>query len=393
MTRVVVAMSGGVDSSVAAALLVEQGYEVIGIMLRLWGEGGDAHASTNRCCTLEDMELAYRVADHLGIPFYVLNVADFFKQTVVDFFIREYLAGRTPNPCLRCNRFVRFDWLLRRALALGAEYLATGHYARVREVDGRYQLLRGADPRKDQSYVLAVLGQRELRHAMFPVGGYTKEEVRALARRFGLPVADKPESQDLCFIADGDYRAFLRRHAPEALRPGPIKDTGGRILGQHQGLAFYTIGQRRGLGIAAGVPLYVVDIDPVENAVIVGTAEELGRRACLLEGVHFISGEIPPGPFRATVKIRYRAREVPAWIIPLPEGRARVVFDEPMRDLTPGQAAVMYDGEVVLGLGLIARLERDPAGAESRWGALEVDSKTDEAVISCGQPMRGGGWP
>ena len=360
MTRVVVAMSGGVDSSVAAALLVEQGYEVIGIMLRLWGEGEGAGASTNRCCTLEDMELAYRVADHLGIPFYVLNVADFFKKTVVDFFIAEYVAGRTPSPCLRCNRLVRFDWLLRRALALGAEYLATGHYARVRAVNGRYQLLRGVDPRKDQSYVLAVLGQGELRHAMFPVGGYTKEEVRALARRFGLPVAEKPESQDLCFLADGDYRAFLRRHAPEALRPGPIKDTRGRILGEHQGLAFYTIGQRRGLGIAAGVPLYVVDLDPVENAVIVGTAEELDRRSCLLEGVHFVSGEFPSAPFRATVKVRYRAREIPAWIIPMPDRQARVVLDEPIRGLTPGQAAVMYDGEVVLGLGIIMRTEREP---------------------------------
>ncbi len=360
MTRVVVAMSGGVDSSVAAALLVEQGYEVIGIMLRLWGEGESAGASTNRCCTLEDMELAYRVADHLGIPFYVLNVADFFKKTVVDFFIAEYLAGRTPNPCLRCNRFVRFDWLLRRAQALGAEFLATGHYARVRQVDGRYQLLRGVDPRKDQSYVLAVLGQAELRHALFPVGEYTKEQVRELARRFGLPVAEKPESQDLCFLSDGDYRAFLRRHAPEALRPGPILDTRGRVLGEHQGLAFYTIGQRRGLGIAAGVPLYVVDLDPERNAVIVGTAEELGRRVALLEGLHFVSGETPLEPFRATVKIRYRAREVPAWILPMPDRRARVIFDEPMRDLTPGQAAVMYEGEVVLGLGIIVRAEREP---------------------------------
>lgn len=360
MTRVVVAMSGGVDSSVAAALLVEQGYEVIGIMLRLWSEGGEAGASTNRCCTLEDMELAYQVAERLGIPFYVLDVSEFFKKTVVDFFIAEYAAGRTPNPCLRCNRLVRFDWLLRRALALGAEFLATGHYARVREVGGKMRLLRGVDPRKDQSYVLSVLGQWELRHAMFPVGGYTKEEVRALARRFGLPVAEKPESQDLCFLADGDYRAFLRRHAPGALRPGPIRDTRGRVLGQHQGLAFYTIGQRRGLGIAAGVPLYVVDLDPEENAVIVGTAEELGRRACRLEGVHFISGEVPPGPFRATVRIRYRGREVPATIIPLPDRRARVVFDEPLRDITPGQAAVMYDGEVVLGMGLIARAEPEP---------------------------------
>lgn len=351
--RVVVAMSGGVDSSLAAALLVEQGYEVVGIMLRLWAEDDTSGTAGNRCCTPDAQALARYVAYLLEIPFYILDVQTPFKTQVVDFFIREYSSGVTPNPCLQCNRYIRFGHLLRHALALDAGYLATGHYARVRQVNGRYQLLRGVDERKDQSYVLHVLTQQELAHALFPVGGYTKAEVREMARARGLPVADRPESQDLCFLADGDYRRFLARHAPEALRPGPIVDTVGRRLGQHQGLPLYTIGQRKGLGLSGPEPLYVVATDPATNTLIVGSRAELGRERFRVQRVNWISGEAPTAPLRCTVKIRYKANEVPATVTPLGGGCTEVVAAEPLYGVTPGQAAVFYDGEVVLGGGII----------------------------------------
>lgn len=350
-TRVVVAMSGGVDSSVAAALLVEQGYDVVGIMLNLWSEAGSAQV--NRCCTPADVAIARSIADQLDIPFYYLNVAESFKSIVVDFFVEEYAAGRTPNPCLKCNRHVRFELLLNKALGLGARYLATGHYARIRSTpEGRYQLLRGVDPNKDQSYVLSVLGQQELAHAMFPLGEMTKPEVRAHAARLNWPVAEKVESQDLCFLGRGDYRQFLRRHAPESIRPGVIRDTSGRALGQHGGLPFYTIGQRKGLGLAVTEPLYVVAKDAHDNSIVVGTAAELGRSECVARDMHYVSGITPVDPFRASAKIRYKAREAPVTVHP--EGRlARVAFAEPQRDITPGQGLVLFAGEVVLGQGII----------------------------------------
>src|SRR5512136_1962857 len=292
-------MSGGVDSSVAAALLVEQGYQVVGIMLRLWSEGetptvGDdsqARLRANRCCTPEDTTLARRVADQLGIPFYIVNVADSFKRLVVDDFVVQYSAGQTPNPCLNCNRHVRFEVLLDKALGLGAEKLATGHYARLRQsADGHIELLRAVDQNKDQSYVLSVLNQDKLSRVMFPLGELTKPQVREIAARYGLPVADKADSQDLCFVAEGDYRGFLARNAPGALRPGPIRDTSGRVVGQHLGLALYTIGQRKGIGIAGPEALYVIALQSAENAVIVGTLSELGRNECTALRVNYVSG-------------------------------------------------------------------------------------------------------
>nr|HID14641.1 tRNA 2-thiouridine(34) synthase MnmA [Anaerolineae bacterium] len=355
--RVVVALSGGVDSSVAAALLVKQGYEVIGAMLRLWAEGGPDSTRANRCCTPEAVDRARRVADRLDIPFYLINVEAAFKARVVDYFVAEYGAGRTPNPCIPCNRYVRFGLLLNRALALEAAFLATGHYARVRHVEDRYQLLRGRDPHKDQSYSLHALTQEQLAHVLFPVGELTKEEVRAIARQRGLPVAEQPESQDLCFLADGDYRRFLAHQAPHLFQPGPIRDTSGRVLGQHQGLPAYTIGQRKGLGIAAAEPLYVLAIEPAENTLIVGTAKELGRDECLVEGMHYISGETPTATFRATAQIRYRARPTAVTVTPLPHRMARVRFASPQRDITPGQFLVLYDGEVVLGGGVICKAQ------------------------------------
>jgi tRNA-specific 2-thiouridylase len=345
-------MSGGVDSSVAAAVLKEQGYDAAGVMLKLWSDGESGRA--NRCCTPADVDAARAIANQLDMPFYLINIADSFRATVVDYFIDEYTAGRTPNPCLLCNRHIRYELLLNKALSLGARYLATGHYARVRQAaGGQYQLLRGVDPQKDQSYVLSVLGQQELAHALWPLGEMTKPQVRELAAYFNLPVAEKAESQDLCFLADGDYRDFLRRHAPDgSIRPGEIRDISGKVLGEHHGLPFYTIGQRKGIGIAASEPLYVIALDTVDNAVIVGTKTELGRKACSARNMHYVSGAPPAEPFKAGARIRYKARE--AAVTVYPQGSlARVEFDEPQRDITPGQGLVLFDGEVVIGQGFI----------------------------------------
>jgi tRNA-uridine 2-sulfurtransferase len=358
MERVVVAMSGGVDSSVAAALLVEQGYEVIGVMMRLWAEIGPGTGSSNKCCSLEAVNDARSVADRLNIPFYLINVERPFKAHVVDFFIEEHAAGRTPNPCIACNRHIRFGYLLDYARGLGADYLATGHYARVRrDPTGRYQLWRGADPAKDQSYVLHVMGQSELAQTLFPAGEYTKPQVRALAAERGLPTASRAESQDLCFIADGDYRRFLNDWAPEIINPGPILDRQGRQLGTHRGLPSYTIGQRSGLGIAAPRPLYVLEMDQARNALIVGTAEELGSSRLRTGPVNWVAGEVPPGPLLASVQIRYHTSPAPARITPLPDGDADIQFDAPLRGAMPGQGAVFYQGDMCVGGGVITETD------------------------------------
>jgi len=349
VTKVVVAMSGGVDSSVAAALLKEQGYAVTGVTLRLWAEG----EVENRCCSSGAEEDARQVCHILGIPHYSLNFEREFKERVVNYFCEEYARGHTPNPCLPCNRYIRFGLLLKKALALGADYLATGHYARVRSKDGRYRLLKGVDPRKDQSYFLYMLGQEQLRHILLPIGDYTKDKVRAMARERGLPVAEKAESQEICFIPDNDYRRFLREHVNEAIRPGPIIDKGGEVIGRHQGIPFYTIGQRRGLGIAAREPLYVLEIDAARDALIVGTASELGRRELIARDVNFIAGEAPGAPLEVTAKIRHKAVEAEATVIPLGDNRVKVAFARLQRDITPGQAVVFYRGEVVVGGGIM----------------------------------------
>jgi tRNA-specific 2-thiouridylase len=368
MTRVVVGMSGGVDSSVAAALLQEQGYDVVGIMLRLWSEPASEDVddgvlgAENKCCSIESMTDARRVAARLGIPFHVVNVEEPFRETIVDYFYDEYAAGRTPNPCLRCNRHIRFTLLLERALALGAEYLATGHYVRVDDdpISGRRRLRQGVSDEKDQSYVLHVLSQRQLRHALFPLGAYTKPEVRALAAERGLPVADKAESQEICFVAHNDYRGFMRRYAEATGRAlpqaGPIVDEGGRQLGLHQGLANYTIGQRKGLGLSAREPLHVLRLDSGRNAVVVGPAPALERTDFTVRQTTFTAGEAPAEPFEALVKVRYKAPAQRALVAPLVDGRAEIRLTEPQRAITPGQAAVFYGGatgDEVLGGGLI----------------------------------------
>lgn len=355
--KVVVAMSGGVDSSVSAALLADQGYEVEGIMLRLWSEPGNFNVQgrrDNRCCTRDQMLDAHFVAKQLGIPFQLIDAHDVFKQHIVDTFIEGYSAGVTPNPCLSCNRHIRFGFLLDEALKRGADYLATGHYAQVTQSDsGLYELRKGADPRKDQSYVLSVLNQEQLSHAMFPVGGYTKDTVRQIAAKFGLPVASKHDSQDLCFVADGDYRRFLRRYADDAMQPGPIQRVGGEVLGEHEGLPNYTIGQRKGLGVSFAEPLYVLEKNAATNTLVVGTREELGRDHLTAHSINWIAGEPPDEPLRAEVKIRYKAWPVAATVSPVDGDCAEVTFDEPLPDITAGQGAVFYDGDRVIGSGII----------------------------------------
>lgn len=357
---VVVAMSGGVDSSVAAALLVEQGYNCIGIMMRLWAEVSAGEGSTNKCCSLESVNDARRVADELGIPFYLINVEQPFKERVVDFFIYGYSAGLTPNPCLACNRHIRFDYLLNYARRLGADYLATGHYARLHHLpDGTVHLLKGVDEAKDQSYVLSVLGQAELRDVLFPIGDYPKSEVRQMAAARGLPTASKHDSMDLCFIADDDYRRFLRDWAASAMQPGPIVDRQGRVWGEHQGLPGYTIGQRKGLGISgAAEPLFVLELDHARNTLVVGPAAELGKDHLVVTGVNWTLDEPPPAGTQVECKIRYKAHPAPCTLYPLPNGDVEVRFAEPLRDITPGQGAVFYDGDHCLGGGIITRENR-----------------------------------
>jgi tRNA-specific 2-thiouridylase len=350
--KVVVGMSGGVDSSVAAALLVEQGYDVVGMMLRLWSDAGQE--DSNRCCTPDAMAQARRVAAQLGIPFYTVDAREVFHAVVVEAFIAGYQAGITPNPCLRCNEFIRWGFLLERARAVGADYFATGHYARLRrEPGGQVRLLRGADPAKDQSYVLSVLSQAQLAQTLLPVGEYTKEEVRRLARGLRLAPADRPDSQDLCFLAGGDYRAFLQAHAPEGFRPGDMVNRRGEVLGRHAGLANYTIGQRKGLGLASGEALYVVEKRIAENVVVVGPQAELGRSVLTARSVNWICRPEGDGPFSAQVKIRYKAREAPGLVTPLENNRLRVEFPENLRDITPGQGAVLYNGDMCIASGII----------------------------------------
>ncbi len=350
--KVVVAMSGGVDSSVAAALLKEQGYDVTGMMMRLWSEPGKE--DSNRCCTPDSMAQARRVAAKLDIPFYVVDAKDVFRETVVQYFLDGYANGETPNPCLLCNRQIRWTFLLNHALALGAEYMATGHYVRRQTMDdGRSELWRAVDHSKDQSYVLHVLTQEKLKHALFPVGDYPKPEIRAIAERYGLPTASRKDSQDLCFLAGEDYRNFLQRNTPDILTPGNIETPDGKVIGQHNGLANYTIGQRKGLGVASPVPLYVITKHASKNTLIVGTQEEMGTTELTARDVNWVSGKVPGEPFRAEVKIRYTAKEVPALVTPMDGNQAMVMFDAPVRDATKGQAAVFYQGERMVGGGII----------------------------------------
>ncbi|MCC7372427.1 MAG: tRNA 2-thiouridine(34) synthase MnmA [Chloroflexi bacterium] len=355
--RVIVGMSGGVDSSVTAALLVEQGYDVVGITLNLWPEidGAEENPREDACCALGAVEDARRVADRLGIRYYVMNFRDIFEEKVVKDFIGEYSRGRTPNPCVRCNQFIKFDALLARCAQFGADYVATGHYVRV-EHDAaldRWQLRKAADPSKDQSYVLYVMTQDRLARALFPLGALSKAETRALAEQWKLPVARKPESQDICFVPYKRYTEFLEKHAPETLQEGPIVDAAGQRVGTHKGIALHTVGQRRGLGMVAQEPRYVTGLDAATNTVMIGTLDDLQRAECTLDDMNWVRIAAPHEPIRTYARIRYRSELAPATVYAEPGSRARVVFDEPQRAVTPGQAVVFYDGEYVVGGGTI----------------------------------------
>jgi len=338
-----------VDSSVAAVLLHERGYRVIGGMMSLWAEEG---GPANRCCSPEAEQLAREVCRTLGVPFHLFDYRTEFKAAVVDRFVAEYARGRTPNPCLFCNQSIKFGLFLQRAAELGADCLATGHYARVRRVDSQYQLLKGVDPDKDQSYVLYMLGQEELVRLLLPLGEYTKEQVRAMARDRGLPVADREESQEICF-AMGDYRRFLTAQPEVLFQPGPILDEGGAVLGRHHGLPAYTVGQREGLGVSAPRALYVLEIDVARNALVVGPRQRLSRSELRAGAVSFVSGKPPARPVEVMAKIRYRAAAAKATLKYLGGGEATVRFFEPQPAITPGQGVVFYDGDVVLGGGII----------------------------------------
>ena len=359
--RIVVAMSGGVDSSVAAALLKRQGYEVIGITMCF--NLTDSTRRRPNCCGIQGIEDARRVAHKLGIKHYVVNMQKVLGEKVIKNFLQEYLNGRTPNPCVRCNQYIKFDALLKKAHSLGAKFLATGHYARIIKTHHsttftthHYLLKKAKDKTKDQSYFLYCLGQEQLRHTIFPLGNYTKDEVRKLAREFDLPVADKLASQEICFLPNADYRRFIKMQDKNAdIKPGLIVDTQGRVLGQHKGIPFYTVGQRQGLGIAKGYPLYITRINPKNNRITVGKKEDVYKSEFLVKDAHFIL-KPPKKKIAVRVRIRYNHKEAPGQVMPW-RNKIKVNFRKPQFAITPGQSAVFYDKDRVLGGGIIDRVK------------------------------------
>ncbi|MCQ2452849.1 MAG: tRNA 2-thiouridine(34) synthase MnmA [Oscillospiraceae bacterium] len=352
-SKALIAMSGGVDSSMAALLARQQGYDCIGCTMKLHTAAREDLPGSRSCCTLDDAEDARSVAYSLGMPFYVFNYTDDFRDRVICKFADCYLSGKTPNPCIDCNRYMKFEKLQERAAVLGCDKVVTGHYARIEQKDGLYQLKKALDPTKDQSYVLYSLTQQQLAHTLFPLGEYTKTEIRRMAAEHGFVTAHKPDSQDICFAPDGDYAKVIEEVSGRPCPPGNFVTLKGEILGRHKGIIHYTVGQRRGLGIAYAYPLYVIRICPEDNTVVVGPREALMTREARVREINWISGQAPDKPFTCQVKIRYRHPEQPVEVIPTGPDSALLRFPEDQRAVTPGQAAVFYEGDLVLGGGVL----------------------------------------
>ncbi|URZ01005.1 tRNA 2-thiouridine(34) synthase MnmA [Clostridium felsineum] len=351
--KVVIGMSGGVDSSVAAYLLKQQGYDVIGVTMKLTPDDAFYTEMEGGCCSLSAVEDARRVAYRIGIPFYVVNFTEIFKEKVIDYFTDEYLKGKTPNPCIACNKYIKFDALLKKAESLGADYIATGHYCRIIQDNGRYVIKKSEDDKKDQTYVMYNMTQEQLKHTLMPCGDYKKEHIREIAKEIGLNVFDKKDSEEICFIPDNDHGGFIKRECPKAVKGGDFVNNEGKILGKHKGIVYYTIGQRKGLGIAAGKRVFVTNIDAMKNQVVIGEEEEVFKDELISFNNNFIPFDKLTKPIEVDAKIRYNAKASKATIYPIDDYNIKVKFEKPQRAITKGQSVVFYEGDLLVGGGII----------------------------------------